>query len=308
MITLNYPKVSVIITCYNYEKFVREAIESVLNQEFQDFEIIFINDGSTDKSAEIVKDYIASGKIIYLEQENKGQTSAKNEGVKRARGKFLAFLDADDAWEKEKLTEQLQLFSNPEVGVVYSASKNVDVNGNQIGVGWGDGFFTPRRGKITEFLIFENFIPFSSGIIRRECFEKVGNFNEHLKMGIDWDLWLRISINYYFDFVDKPLIRYRIGHPGQMSRRTEERLDSAMRIMANFLAEHPEVIKKRISKKALSYAFCSRGKYYQDKDIIVSDNFFKRAVKEDIFMKWAYLGLLENRFMRIIKRGRKIER
>jgi glycosyltransferase involved in cell wall biosynthesis len=204
-------KVSVIIPAFNASQFIAQAIESVLDQTFTDRELIVVDDGSTDDTASIVMRY--GDKLRYIYQKNQGLSSARNTGIDRAEGELIALLDADDFWDREKLTYQVALCdSSPDIGVVYTALKVVDNDGHEI-----EERRCLLRGQLFSSFLNENCVAPSSSMIKRECFEKVGTFDESLSASEDWDLWLRIAPHYLFDFVDLPLTFYRI-HPGSMHK------------------------------------------------------------------------------------------
>lgn len=229
------PKTSVVITCYNYGQYIRAAIESVLDQTWQDFEIIVIDDGSTDDTPQVMAEYNGHEKIRYLRQENQGQPKAKNRGIAESRGEFVAFLDADDVWLPEKLALQLQLFNEPAVGVGYTRRYWIDPDGQVI----QGNERTLRRGTILNYIFIDNFICFSSSMVRRELLDTIGGFDETLPMGIDYDLWIRLAAKCKFDFVDQPLIKYRTGH-ANLSRNVTRRYQCAQLIMNKALND-PEI-------------------------------------------------------------------
>jgi len=286
--------VSVVITCYNYGKYITTCIESVLSQTYQNFEIIIVNDGSTDKTDEIVEKFLLDPRIIYIKQENKGQARAKNVGINKTSGDFIAFLDADDNWCPGKLERQLACFANPLVGVVYSRANYIDESGSEFDYALSSKYLQPRRGDVTEWLVYDNFVPFSSSVVRRECFIKFGTFDENLKMGIDWDLWLRLSTGYEFDFVNDRLFNYRIGHSGQMSKNLEERQRCSDRIMERFLATYQGIISQNTIKRVYGYTCCNRGYYYRKIDRAKSNKYYLDAIKNNPFELCAYKGLLNN--------------
>ena len=286
--------VSVVITCYNYAHYLRQSIESVLGQTYTNIEIIVVNDGSTDNTEEVMSSYLNHPRIIYVKQENSGQAVAKNVGVRKASGSFVAFLDGDDLWCADKLEEQMKCFENPDVGVVYCRAKYVDQNGNEFDYEMTSHYLQPKRGAVTKWLFFDNFVQFSSTVVRKECFEKFGAFDETLKMGIDWDLWLRISTAYKFDYVDDRLFYYRMGHAGQMSKNLEERQRCSDRIMLNFLEKHPSLLSPWTIRKAYALTFCNRGEYYRPIDLKKSTRYYFNAIWQNPSEMGAYKGLAKN--------------
>jgi len=288
------PTVSVVMTCYNYEKYVGRSIESVLAQTYEDYELIIINDGSTDNSDSIIKSYIQDKRIYYVIQNNAGQAKAKNVGIKHSCGKYIAFLDADDLWEKEKLELQLPLFNKKNVGLVYSNATWIDGTDSVLGQGWLGGYLKPRSGKVTKYLIYDNFIYFSSAVVKRECIEDKGCFNESQHMSIDWELWLRLSSKYDFDFVDRHLIKYRWGHVGQMSKNQNMRLECSMNILEDYLRSNAKHISFAAIRGALAYAYYNRGCHYQRSDHNVSRRYFMKAIKMNPLKMKAWIGLLNN--------------
>ena len=254
-----HPTVSVVIATYNYGRFLSEAIDSVLAQTFKDFEVIVVDDGSTDNTSEVILIYLSRHNFHYIKKENGGQASAKNRGIDESKGEFIAFLDADDVWFPTKLERQMPLFSDPRVGVVYSKRVLIDLYGNE------RPFEHPKlyRGPVLDQIFINNFVCFSSAIVKRQCFEKVGKFDESLPMSIDYDLWLRMALHYHFDYVDAHLVMYRVGH-GQMSDQLEKRFYYAWRIASRFIEENKR--RKNLAwwviphKKA--YRFYNMGYHY----------------------------------------------
>lgn len=222
--------ISVIITSYNYGHFLQQAIDSVIDQTYADFELIIINDGSVDDTEAVVLSN-SDQRIRYYYQENLGQPKAKNKGIEFATGEFLAFLDADDVWLPDKLEKQINLFSNLDVGVVYSRRKWITSVGSFVS---GNERLL-HRGWILDYIFVDNFVCFSSSVIRRSFLDKVGFFDENIPMGIDYDLWIRLASVCKFDFVDEPLVQYRIGH-SNLSQNTIKRYECAQLIMRKNLA------------------------------------------------------------------------
>ena len=286
------PKVSVVITCYNYGQYVESALQSVFSQTFQDFEIILVDDGSTDDSEERIRPFLSDSRLKYIKQENSGQAKAKNRGINESSGEFIAFLDSDDKWNKTKLEKQLPLFLNKDVGVVYSKAKYIDEYDHPVNIVLKDKYMRPRNGKVTDFLYMNNFVPFSSSIVRCGGFKEFGVFDESLPMGIDWDLWLRLSTQYKFDFVDEPLLIYRVGHPGQMSKMVEKRHSCSDQIMKQFIHQYPEIVSPNIIRRALGYTYCNRGDYFGGKDLSLANRYYLMALRQSPFDVRAYISII----------------
>jgi glycosyltransferase involved in cell wall biosynthesis len=228
------PAVSVVVATYNYGRFLAGALDSALNQSQRDLEVIVIDDGSTDNTAEVIQSYLSDTRLRYERTSHVGQPAAKNHGIRLARAPLVAFLDADDLWLPSKLERQAALFqADPDLGVAFTRRLLIDEQGRLL------EFRQPAlpRGRLAEALVRDNFICFSSAMVRRDVFADIGLFDEGLAVAIDYDLWLRTSIHYSFDYVDEPLVKYRTGH-ANLSRRLEERLAAADLILDRFLNEY----------------------------------------------------------------------
>ena len=218
------PRVSVIIPTYNREKMVEDAIRSVLNQTFSDFEIIIIDDASTDNTESIIKS-ICDERIKYIRHErNKGGSAARNTGIMKARGEYIALLDSDDLWLKEKLEKQIDVMEKSKLhpGVVYSGVNYIDSHGRLKGP--VIPFF---KGNIQSYLLEENIVlgGGSTALIRKDCFDEVGLFDENLPSRQDLDLWIRISRKFTFDYVKTPLVNIRI-HKDRITEDLEMKINS----------------------------------------------------------------------------------
>lgn len=207
------PKVSVIIPTYNYAHFVKEAIQSVLNQDFDDYEIIVVDDGSTDSTPEVVAQF--GRKVRYIRQENMGLSSARNTGIKAAQGEFIALLDADDIWLPGFLSATIaRMEAEPYLGAVHTGFYFVDEHGRRLPQ--TNLETVPDDQMYDRLLDGEFFVP-ASVVTRRECFERVGLFDETFRGSEDWDIWLRVAREYRFAGIPKPLLNYRM-HGSNMSK------------------------------------------------------------------------------------------
>lgn len=212
-------RVSVITPVYNGEKFIGQAIETVLTQTWQDWELIIINDGSTDQTATIVERYQDS-RIRVIHQTNQGEGAARNTGLENAQGEYVAWLDADDSYLPNALADGVAyLDKNPQIGVVYADGWICDEH-NQNLMRLSEhrmGFFT---GDVLEQVVLSNSlitVP-SCTMIRRQVVEKVLlQFDSALKFGTDWDFWIRLARTTQFGYLDKVVCRYRV-HQANISR------------------------------------------------------------------------------------------
>lgn len=206
--------VSVIIPTYNRAHLIERAIQSVLNQSYQNFEIIVVDDGSTDNTKEVVKKLQKKDRRIkYIQHNNKrGGSAARNTGIREAKGKYIAFQDSDDEWLPGKLEKQIEVFKRQpaEVGIVYSDMWRI-CGGEKIY--WNSPVIKPKDGAIysqalDRFLETGKGIGIQSAIVKRECFNTAGIFDESFRRFIDLDLFIRLSKYYYFYHINEPLVNY----------------------------------------------------------------------------------------------------
>ena len=200
-------KVSVIIPTYNRDKFISDTINSVLEQTYKDFEIIVVDDGSTDSTLKVLEQF--GTKIKLIKQPNLERAVARNNGVKNSNGKYIAFLDSDDLWAKEKLEKQVEILDqNEEIILTYCSSGRINEKGQKIKTAKRqmEGF----SGKITNELLLRNFVVSATPLLRREYFDKTGGFKSQYIPYEDWEFWVRLSLLGKFYFINKPLAYYRI--------------------------------------------------------------------------------------------------
>lgn len=210
------PTVSVIIPSYNHERFIRECIQSALDQTYQDFEIIITDDGSTDHSVKVIKSFNDSRIKLFKFQKNQGACVAANNCILHSKGKYIAMLSSDDVWYSQKLSVQVKyLNEHPEVAAVFGKVEWIDESGNLITDGkfpYRDTFNVTNRTRF-EWLryFFEqgNCLCHPCSLVRRECYSEVGMLNPALAGLPDFDLWIRICLKYEIKVLDQKLIRFR---------------------------------------------------------------------------------------------------
>lgn len=243
------PLVSVIVPAYNAEKFIGEALDSALSQTYSNIEILVVDDGSQDRTSEVVKAFVQKDdRVILLQQANAGVAAARNLAIEKSRGEYIAPLDADDIWYPQKLEKQMQCFKEADesVGLVYAWSASIDEEGK---ICWRSKIQLDQinyvEGYVFTALVYSNFISNASvPLIRRACLE-LGGYNCQLKaqnaQGCeDWDLSLRIAELYQFRVVPEFLIGYRqvIGSMGSNCGTMERSYEL---VMAQVKQKHPEI-------------------------------------------------------------------
>jgi glycosyltransferase involved in cell wall biosynthesis len=210
--------VDVIIPSFNAAKYLPAAIESVISQTFDDWQILLVDDGSTDNTAEIVVPFLdrLGSKIRYIKQDNRGVSAARNTAILASTAEFLALLDADDMWLPCRLTESLKVLAErPQAGLSYGLIRSIDPEG-RLGSPWA-GNRRHAEGRIAPYIYMRSVeLPSPSITLRRKCIDKVGAFDESLRVTEDRDLWLRIALQYEVAFVPRILALYRVS-PSSLS-------------------------------------------------------------------------------------------
>ncbi|MBD2771551.1 glycosyltransferase [Iningainema tapete] len=212
------PRVTVCIPSYNLEKFIGEAIQSVLNQTYQDFEIIIVDDASTDASVSVIKSFKDPRiKLFCLEKNHGASTYGSNKCRSEAQGEFLAQLGADDVFAPDKLEKQVRfLDQNPEVGAVFSYAQIIDESGNDLAD--ENNFFKhiyiqPNRTRfewLNHFFFKGNCLCYSGSMIRKKCYDQIGKFDPRYAQLPDYEYWIRFCMKYEIHIIQKNLIKRRI--------------------------------------------------------------------------------------------------
>lgn len=269
------PAVSIVTTTYNYGHYLGSMIESVLAQTFGDWELILVDDGSTDNTRDVVDGYRAERRIQYHGGSRQGLAAARNKGIALSQAPLVALLDADDLWMPTKLARQVPLFAaDPRVGVVYSRRLLMGPAGEDLPV------TQPKmhRGRLLARIFHSNaFICSSTLVMRRDLLDAVGRFGD-VPLAVDYDLLLRLADRCRFDYVDEPLCRYRTGH-ANMSRRSEERLRVALSIMDRAVERYGPRIPRRVVRSAYAETHAHLGLACRDRSRMAALVEYGRALR-----------------------------
>jgi glycosyltransferase involved in cell wall biosynthesis len=241
------PRVSIVCPTFNgaTRGFLRETIESALNQTFKGYELIIVDDGSSDSTKEVCEPFLEDSRVHYIFQANTGPASARNTGIRASTGEFVCFLDDDDIWKAEKLQRQLeyidaQLRNFNNWGMVFAWVELIDAHSNII------GYRGHRQtGWIYKDLFFANIISATSSVlVKREALDRVGYFDEKCTPCEDWDLWLRIAKNYLIFPVQEYLVQHR-EHQQRLSASSEQAFLSENVVLKKALSTAPPEINPR---------------------------------------------------------------
>ena len=257
---LQHPLVSVIIPTYNRALFVQDAINSVLTQTYDNYEIIVIDDGSNDDTGEILVNRYGK-KINYVWQENHGESFARNRGVSLAKGDYVAFLDSDDVWLPDKLSQQIAVLINtPDISAVFCQIWRIDEYGQKISeIPLGVGRKSSDFDLVNMFI--RNRIPggASTCLLRRDIYEQFGGFAGDIHYGEDWELWLKIIAKFPIFFLQKPLCSYRQHNHSQSSipniNQVNRRLEDYLTLLNRFALENPNKISETLFNRSIAYQY-----------------------------------------------------
>lgn len=245
------PTVSVIIPCYNRESYISETIESVLAQTYKDFELIVINDGSTDGSKEVILQY--TDRLTFLEHAggvNRGQSASLNLGLMHCTGKFICILDSDDLFAPEKLEQQLQALKNsPEIGLVYSNGKSTNSEGVPQFTIYPDDHKAPA-GPDEILLNCSVNLP-SNSMVRRSVLERAGPFSETLRAAHDHDMILRLSEISKFEYINQIHWYYRRHEDSISHRNAIQNWTDGFAILRSACERYPYSFNTRRKRKAV---------------------------------------------------------
>lgn len=289
------PTVSVIIPTYNRAHLVKEAIDSVLSQTYRDFEIIVVDDGSTDGTEQVLAPY--KDKIIYIYQENQGGAVARNTGIKAARGKYIAFLDSDDLWFPQKLEKQVNVLNNQkEYAVVYSNLIVIDGNHNYIRGGSNDKRF-PSGNIFHKVLLWQAACGYlQTLLVRKSCFEEIGYLDVEFAMAHDRDMVVRLARRYKMYGMKEPLAIIR---QHKLTKRVRDRPAKEMEyywfkfLDKLFNETDGELISEKLKRKLTAgYYFLAGKQYLREKNLVSARNRYRLSIFTYPFQLKVYMYLL----------------
>jgi glycosyltransferase involved in cell wall biosynthesis len=242
------PLVSVVCPAYNCGRFIKPALESVFLQSYRPIEVIVVDDGSTDSTPELLKSY---REVSYLRQVNRGPSSARNIGIRAARGVYVAFLDLDDLWTPEKLSSQVAILEScPEAGLCFADMRLFSSGGGEeLTMFQKYGLTAEYFGhewvvdRVVAKLVTMNFIPTSSVVARKSALTHVGGFDEQFRKSEDWDLWLRMALRYPIIYSPK-LVTLKRVHEVNTSRDSEGMNVASLQILEKLKRDHQDLLDK----------------------------------------------------------------
>ena len=310
---MSSPLVSIITPVYNGEHYLLEAIESALAQTYQNFELLIINDGSTDSSAEIVKPFLKDSRVIYIEQQNLGVAAARNAAIKLSKGKYIGFLDQDDLWLNNKLEVQVAVLElNASVSFVHSSHDVVDAQGNTTEY----DLIARVSGYCFEELFKKNRIAVLTVLIRKTIFEEIGLFNEQLSGVDDYDMWLRIAFKYPIKYIDLSLACYRF-HDNNVSKNNFKMTVLDLNTITAFLVENPEalnLLNNKVIRARLYELYHQLGGWYawNAKDFFQARKHYGLAIQNNPFVlndyyRFIYCSLSNEQRKALIWYGSKLQ-
>ncbi|MFY0643025.1 MAG: glycosyltransferase family 2 protein [Bacteroidia bacterium] len=260
--------ISVVIPNYNREQLIVDAMDSVYAQDYSPIEMIVVDDGSSDSSVEVVNQWISShnkegftSKLI--QQENSGGNVARNSGIANSNGDFIAFLDSDDLWDKDKLSKQLaEMLSRDGIGAVYCGLRHVEYPANTIIEDANRRY--PQGELLAEMLVKDSTSPTSCYLIRKEVFEKVGPFDTVLQARQDWDMWIRISAEYRIHAVKEVLVSYRHHEGERTASNPLKEIDAYRSIRSKYIGHYKRLpFLKRQKANGAYYKRMGRVHFHQ---------------------------------------------
>jgi glycosyltransferase involved in cell wall biosynthesis len=304
------PRVSVVIPAFNTASYIVQAVQSVLTQTYKDFEIIVVDDGSSDNTRDVMAPY--QDRVRYVWQENQERAAARNHGLELAQGELIAFLDSDDVWMPDKLSRQVaSLDEHADAVLATVVARNIGPDGQPLKF-WGAAYTAGvPAGQVqalhhgSEILFGSSLIP-SAVLVRRGALDGVGPFDTRAVPNEDWDMWIRLSGRGPFVHLPEVLCHYRShGTPQELRRRTSDRVvDSIAYVIEKSSAADPERFPAALRDKALAnmYAYSALASY-EVSDVTRGHSLLERAVRlnPELGRRERITWLLEDHARRILR-------
>lgn len=283
--------VSIIIPCYNAEKFITETIQSVLNQTYTDWELIIIDDGSKDNSSKIVASFLSDPRISYFYQENTGVSIARNNGISKVNGKYIAFLDADDIWTDSNLEEKINKLQNDEIDYVFSDKEHINEDSSSMNI-FSKG---TDINLLHHFLLWDRTVipgPASNLIVKKKCLDSGLRFDSKFSTAADQDFCFNLAAKYKGKIIAKPLFKYRIL------------ANSMSRNIATMEKDHIAVYKKA-AKNNLFNSFLFKQQCFSNLYLVLAGSWWKDGNNKTKGLYFIFLSLLAYP-PQVLKLARKI--
>lgn len=303
-------KVSVIIPCYNIEKYVSECLESVYHQTYSNLEVLLINDGSKDRTEEILMEYVNKYPNItkYIYQNNSGPSVARNLGIKNSEGEYICFMDSDDILFPESIEKRVNILDmNSDVYLVCSDSYMIQENSftkDKLSSLLGEVY----SGNIFKELLKKNFISTQTVLMRREIIKSIGFFNESYLRSEDYEYWLRIANKYKITFIKEPLAYTRVRNGSLSTNKKNEMEDSLISVYQsvfesyNLTNEEKKVLKKRQNDIIYYLNLRLANDYFQSRKFLETRKCLKKVIKSRKRIKHVLIYLLCSVFPELLYR------
>ncbi len=271
--------ISIIIPTYNCARYIGEALDSVLAQTRDDYEIIVIDDGSTDGTGDLIKNKYPMVRYFFTEQT--GVSSARNLGIKMSKGDLIAFLDADDMWSPDKLEKQVAILdARPDLSMVFTEHCTFNKDKSIINKSF-DKRNKLMRGDIVKNIFLNTYLTTSTVMIKKKVFDKVGLFEEQLRAAEDDNMWMRISMEHQIDLIDEPLVHYRITE-GSLSRTHRNCIDGVKTNIDLIKAKYPDLYRRlgprSINNKYYVIYFSEGYYFFTNKEYDAAKVYFKKSI------------------------------
>jgi|AntDeeMetagen134_2_1112570.scaffolds.fasta_scaffold05685_2 glycosyltransferase involved in cell wall biosynthesis len=251
---MSSPRVGIVLPCYNEEQWIAGAIDCVLDQSYENFELVVVDDGSTDDTGAIVQEF-DDPRVRYVPQTNRGDAGARNKGLDSLETEFYAFIDADDRWHPNKLQRQIEVLDSTDAKLVHANARYIDADGKELGKHHDEPPTTAEdRHQFLRSLFLNNVICTSSVVCHHSAIDEK-RFDEDLYANSDHDMWLRVAENHRITYVDEILLQYRI-HDGNISKNYENLFEDRKAVTETFSQRNESVedlVNQKLSDIYLTY-------------------------------------------------------